>query len=84
MLTEEQTQEIARIEWIKDQLAQFDRDVMTGKMSDKEYSNECRIFCEELDGYLKKYHITDLDLLRKDPLRNMDKIWRIVGKDIRQ
>ena len=81
MLSEEQYIEKERIDWIKEQVQQFDRDVMTGKMSDKEYSNECRIFCDELDGYLEKYHITDLDLLRKNPLKNMNRIWKIVGKD---
>jgi len=80
MLTDQQVKELERLQWIKDQLPQFDSDLMTGKVTAEEYHKEMAIFMSEIQALEEKYHVTYLDGLMESPLKNLDKIWRIVGK----
>ena len=80
MLSEEQIRELERLQWIKDQLPLFDSDLMTGKVTEEEYHKEMQYFIDEISLLEEKYQVTDLDELRKEPLKNMGKIWRMVGR----
>ena len=80
MLTDTQVKELERLQWIKEQLPQFDSDLMTGKVTADEYHKEMKYFMDEIQALEEKYHVTYLDGLMESPLKNLNKIWRIVGK----
>ena len=85
-MSEDKKKDAERISWIKMQAGLYDEDLRQGKMEDKQYHKDMFDLCLELDGLMKKYHCTDMDLLRKNPLKNLDKIdkiWRIVEKEIK-